>query len=84
VTNSDKKLARATGHHFEYEFYVVRDDLNAFALPGGKCLSMLSHHLHQIRGRVSWAIAHELSTPCFPTGFTSLGNLIANVTQFVP
>jgi len=35
------KLAHATGRDFEYEFYVVLDDdLNAFALPGGKCLSM--------------------------------------------
>jgi len=42
-----QKLARATGRNdFEYEFYVVLDDdLNAFALPGGKCLSMLEPSL---------------------------------------
>ena len=89
VNELGQKLAKVSGRNdFQYEFYVVLDDgLNAFALPGGKVF-INAGAIAQTKSEAELAglIAHELSHAVLSHSFQLIaqGNLIANVTQYVP
>ncbi|MEW5856885.1 MAG: M48 family metalloprotease [Cyanobacteriota bacterium] len=89
VREIGNKLATVAGRQdFEYEFYVVLDDdLNAFALPGGKVFVNAgaiarTHSEAELAG----LLAHELSHAVLSHGFqlVTQGNLTASVTGFIP
>lgn len=89
VREIGNKLATVAGRQdFEYEFYVVLDDdLNAFALPGGKVFVNAgaiarTHSEAELAG----LLAHELSHAVLSHGFqlVTQGNLTASVTEFIP
>lgn len=89
VNEIGRKLAQVAGRDdFEYEFYIVLDDdLNAFALPGGKVFINAGAIAHtKSEAELAGLIAHELSHAVLSHGFQLVaeGNLVANVTQFVP
>lgn len=89
VNELGQKLAQVAGRNdFKYEFYVVLDDeLNAFALPGGKVFVNAGAINHtKSEAELAGLIAHELSHAVLSHGFQLVaeGNLIANVTQYVP
>ena len=89
VNNLGQKLAQATGRNeFQYEFYVVlEDDLNAFALPGGKVFVNAGAITRtKSEAELAGLLAHELSHAVLSHGFQLVaeGNLISNVAQFVP
>ncbi|MEP0756066.1 M48 family metalloprotease [Trichocoleus sp. DQ-A2] len=89
VREIGNKLATVAGRQdFEYEFFVVLDDdLNAFALPGGKVFVNAgaiarTHSEAELAG----LLAHELSHAVLSHGFqlVTQGNLTASVTGFIP
>ena len=89
VNEVGQKLAQVAGRNdFQYEFYVVlEDDLNAFALPGGKVFVNAGAIAHtKSEAELAGLLAHELSHAVLSHGFQLVaeGNLVANVTQFVP
>jgi predicted Zn-dependent protease len=89
VNELGQKLAAVTGRdEFEYQFYVVRNnELNAFALPGGKIFVNAGAILHaQSEAELAGLLAHELSHTVLSHGFqlVTSGNLTANLLQFVP
>jgi predicted Zn-dependent protease len=89
VNELGQKLAKVSGRNdFQYEFYVVLDDgLNAFALPGGKVFVNAGAIAHtKSEAELAGLIAHELSHAVLSHSFqlVAQGNLIANVTQYVP
>ncbi len=89
VNEIGQKLAAVAGRNdFEYEFYVVMDDdLNAFALPGGKVfLNAGAITKTNSEAELAGLLAHELSHAVLSHGFQLVaeGNLVANVTQYVP
>jgi len=89
VNEIGQKLAQVAGRNdFKYEFYVVLDDdLNAFALPGGKVFVNAGAIAHtKSEAELAGLLAHELSHAVLSHGFQLVaeGNLIANVTQYVP
>ncbi len=89
VREVGNKLATVAGRNdFKYEFYVVMDDrLNAFALPGGKVFVNAGAILKtKSEAELAGLLAHELSHAVLSHGFqlVSRGNLIANVTQYIP
>lgn len=89
VREVGNKLTDVAGRNdFEYEFYVVMDDrLNAFALPGGKVFVNAGAILKtRSEAELAGLLAHELSRAVLSHGFqlATQGNLIANVTQYIP
>jgi len=89
VREVGNKLAIVAGREdFQYEFYVVMDDdINAFALPGGKVFVNAGAILHtNSEAELAALLAHELSHAVLSHGFqlATQGNLTANVTQYVP
>ncbi|MEQ9549401.1 MAG: M48 family metalloprotease [Coleofasciculus sp. G3-WIS-01] len=89
VREIGNKLAIVAGRdEFEYEFYVVMDDqLNAFALPGGKVFVNAGAILKtESEAELAGLLAHELAHAVLSHGFQLVteGNLIANVTQYIP
>ncbi|HEY9673166.1 MAG TPA: M48 family metalloprotease [Waterburya sp.] len=89
VREVGNKLTAVAGRNdFEYEFYVVMDDrLNAFALPGGKVFVNAGAILKtRSEAELAGLLAHELSHAVLSHGFqlATQGNLIANVTQYIP
>ena len=89
VTEIGMTLAQYTGRDsFDYEFYVIMDEnLNAFALPGGKIFINAGAILKtDSEAELAGLIAHELSHAVLSHGFQLVteGNLLANVTQFIP
>jgi predicted Zn-dependent protease len=81
VDEIGQKLAKAAGRkEFKYEFFVIpEEDLNAFALPGGKVFI-------NSEAELAGLIGHELSHVVLSHGFqlVTQGNLISNVTQYIP
>lgn len=73
---------------FEYEFHIIMDEnLNAFALPGGKIFINGGAILKtNSEAELAGLIAHELAHAVLSHGFQLVteGNLLANVGQFVP
>lgn len=89
VNEVGNKLATMTGRKdFKYEFYVVLDDdLNAFALPGGKVFVNAGAIVRtNSEAELAGLLAHELSHAVLSHGFqlVTSGNLTANVTQLIP
>ncbi len=89
VNEIGQKLAKVAGRNeFQYEFYVVLDNqLNAFALPGGKVFVNTGAIARtDSEAELAGLIAHELSHAVLSHGFqlASEGNLLVNVTQYVP
>ncbi|HEY9607906.1 M48 family metalloprotease [Allocoleopsis sp.] len=89
VREVGNKVAQVAGRNdFEYEFYVIMDDrLNAFALPGGKVFVNAGAILKtRSEAELAGLLAHELSHAVLSHGFqlATQGNLIANVTQYIP
>lgn len=73
---------------FNYEYHVIMDDnLNAFALPGGK-IFIYSGALLQTRSEAELAglLAHEISHAALSHGFqlVTQGNLTANIVGNLP
>lgn len=89
VNQMGQKLAKVAGREeFNYEFHVVLDEkLNAFALPGGKVFVNAGAIVHSnSEAELAGLIAHELAHAVLSHGFqlVSEGNLLADVTQFIP
>jgi predicted Zn-dependent protease len=89
VNEIGQKLALVAGRNdFEYEFFVVmEEDLNAFALPGGKVfINAGAISKTNSEAELAGLIAHELSHAVLSHGFQLVaeGNLVSNVTQYVP
>jgi predicted Zn-dependent protease len=89
VNEIGQKIAKVAGRNeFKYEFYVVlEDNLNAFALPGGKVFVNAGAIARtDSEAELAGLIAHELSHAVLSHGFqlATEGNLVANVTQYVP
>lgn len=89
VNEIGKTLTTYTGRDdFEYEFHVIKDDnLNAFALPGGKIFIHAGAILNtKSEAELAGLIAHELAHTDLSHGFQLVteGNLLANVSQFIP
>ena len=83
------RLAEVAGRdEFDYEFYVVmEEELNAFALPGGKVFvnagAIVETHSE---AELAGLLAHEMAHAVLSHGFqmATQGNLTASVTQFIP
>ncbi|MGB3511084.1 MAG: M48 family metallopeptidase [Microcoleaceae cyanobacterium] len=89
VNNLGAKLAKMTGRdEFEYEFFVVNyENLNAFALPGGKMFINLGAIMKtNSEAELAGLLAHELAHTVLSHGFQlmSEGSLITSVTQYIP
>ncbi len=89
VNDIGQELASLAGRdEFEYEFYVVEeDDLNAFALPGGKVFVNAGAILStETEAELAGLVAHELAHAVLSHGFQMMtsGNLTANVLQLLP
>lgn len=89
VDELGQKLANAAGRkEFKYEFYVVLDDqLNAFALPGGKVfVNAGAIAKTNSEAELAGLLGHELSHAVLSHGFQLVteGTLTANLTQFIP
>ncbi|MGF1534854.1 MAG: M48 family metalloprotease [Elainellaceae cyanobacterium] len=89
VNELGQELAELGGRdEFEYEFYIVAaDELNAFALPGGKVFINAGAILKtETTAEFAGLVAHELSHAILSHGFQIMtgGNLVANVLRVVP
>ncbi|MDZ7961380.1 MAG: M48 family metalloprotease [Aulosira sp. DedQUE10] len=89
VNEIGQKLAKVAGRNeFKYEFFVVPDEkLNAFALPGGKIfINAGAIAKTNSEAELAGLIGHELSHVVLSHGFQLItqGNLVANVTQYLP
>jgi predicted Zn-dependent protease len=89
VNDIGQKLAKVAGRNeFKYEFFVIPDEnLNAFALPGGKVfVNAGAIEKAKSEAELAGLIGHELSHVVLSHGFqlVTQGNLISNVTQYVP
>ncbi|WP_100896998.1 M48 family metalloprotease [Nostoc flagelliforme] len=89
VNEIGQKLAKVGGRdEFKYEFFVIPEEsLNAFALPGGKIfINAGAIAKTNSEAELAGLISHELSHVLLSHGFqlVSQGNLISNVTQYLP
>ncbi|NET49865.1 MAG: M48 family metalloprotease [Merismopedia sp. SIO2A8] len=89
VDEIGQELATLAGRdEFDYQFYVIaEDELNAFALPGGKIFVNAGAITRTETGaELAGLIAHELAHAVLSHGFqlVTRGNLTANLLQFVP
>ncbi len=89
VREIGNKLTVVSGRdEFDYEFHVILDEnLNAFALPGGKVFVNAGAILKtQSEAELAGLIAHEIAHAVLSHGFqlATQGNLVANVTQYFP
>jgi len=89
VNDIGQRLARMTGRdEFEYEFFVVNnEELNAFALPGGK-IFIFSGAILQSNSEAELAglLAHELAHTVLSHGFQLMleSTLAGNTIQLLP
>ena len=89
VNEIGQKVAAVSGRDdFEYEFYVIMDDnLNAFALPGGKVFVNAGAIMKtDTEAELAGLLAHEVSHAALSHGFqlVTQGNLTANVVRYIP
>lgn len=89
VNEIGQKLAKVRGRdEFKYEFFVIPEEsLNAFALPGGKVfINAGAIAKTNSEAELAGLMGHELSHVLLSHGFqlVSEGNLISNVTQYLP
>jgi len=89
VREVGQKVASVSGRdEFEFEFYVIMDNnINAFALPGGKIFVNLGVILNtDSEAELAGLLAHEAAHSVLSHGFqlATSGSLTANITQYVP
>lgn len=89
VDEIGQKLVKVSGREeFKYEFFVIPlEDLNAFALPGGKVFINAGAIVKtNSEAELAGLIGHELSHVVLSHGFqlVTQGNLISNITQYLP
>ena len=89
VNSIGQKVAAFSGRdEFEYEFYIIMDDdLNAFALPGGKVFVNTGAILKtDSEAELAGLLAHEVAHAALSHGFqlVTQGNLTANIVQHIP
>ncbi|MBD2301494.1 M48 family metallopeptidase [Nostoc sp. FACHB-190] len=89
VNEIGQKLVKVSGRtEFKYEFFVIpEEELNAFALPGGKVfINAGAIAKSNSEAELAGLIGHELSHVVLSHGFqlVTQGNLISNVTQYLP
>ncbi|EAZ90608.1 M48 family metallopeptidase [Crocosphaera chwakensis] len=83
------KLAKVAGRdEFEYEFFVVMDEnLNAFALPGGKIfINAGAIAKTSSEAEIAGLLAHELAHSVLSHGFQQMtqGALTSSVIDYIP
>lgn len=89
VNEVGQKMARLMGRdEFEYEFFVIEDEnLNAFALPGGK-IFVHTGALSQINSEAELAglLGHEVAHAVLSHGYQRVvqGTLLSNLDRVVP
>lgn len=89
VKSVGQKVAAVSGRdEFDYQFYVVMDDqINAFALPGGKVFVNAGAIMKtESEAELAGLLAHEIAHAVLSHGFqlVSRGSLTANVAQYIP
>ncbi|GBE94022.1 peptidase M48 Ste24p [Nostoc cycadae WK-1] len=89
INEIGQKLVKVSGRtEFKYEFFVIpEEELNAFALPGGKVfINAGAIAKSNSEAEIAGLIGHELSHVVLSHGFQLItqGNLISNVTQYLP
>ena len=89
VNQIGQKIASVAGRdEFEYEFFVIMDEnLNAFALPGGKIFVNVGAIMNtDSEAELAGLLAHEVSHSVLSHGFqlVTRGSLTANVAQYIP
>ena len=89
VREVGKKVTDVAGREdFEYEFHVIMDDqLNAFALPGGKVFVNAGAIMNMnSEAELAGLLAHEVAHADLSHGFqlVSRGNLTTSVAQYIP
>ncbi|MDB9374948.1 M48 family metallopeptidase [Nodularia sphaerocarpa] len=89
VNEIGQKLVKVAGRNdFKYEFFVIPEEtLNAFALPGGKIfINAGAIAKTNSEAELAGLLGHELSHTVLSHGFqlVTQGNLIANITQYLP
>ena len=89
VREVGKKVTDVAGRDdFEYEFHVIMDDqLNAFALPGGKVFVNAGAIMNMnSEAELAGLLAHEVSHAALSHGFqlVAKGNFTASVVQYIP
>ena len=83
------KIAAVSGREeFNYQFYIVMDDnLNAFALPGGKIFINAGAIMQtDSEAELAGLLAHEVSHSALSHGFqlTTKGSLTSNIVSYIP
>ncbi|MEO1464654.1 MAG: M48 family metallopeptidase [Cyanobacteria bacterium J06633_1] len=83
------KIAAVSGREeFNYQFYVVMDDnLNAFALPGGKIFINAGAIIKtDSEAELAGLLAHEVSHSALSHGFqlATRGSLTSNIVSYIP
>lgn len=85
VTQTGLEVARLMGRDFDYEFYVVQDNnMNAFALPGGKIFVNTGTILGtNSQAELAGVLAHEAAHSVLSHGLQSFfrNNLIASIGE---
>lgn len=89
ITEIGQKIINVTGRNdFNYEFNLIMDDeLNAFALPGGKVFVNIGAILKtNSEAQLAGLLAHEISHAVLSHSFqlVTQGNLTANVIGNIP
>ena len=89
INEIGQKLAQVAGRDdFEYEFSVIMDDnLNAFALPGGKIFVNIGAIMEtESEAELAGLLAHEIAHAVLSHGFQLVteGNLTANLFGNIP
>lgn len=84
-----QKIGAASGRdEFNYQFFLVMDDeLNAFALPGGKVFVNAGAIMKtDSEAELAGLLAHEISHAALSHGFQLItkGNLTANIVSYIP
>ena len=89
INKIGQQLASVAGRgEFEYEFYTVMDEeINAFALPGGKIFINLGVIAKtDSEAEIAGLIAHELAHTVLSHGFQQMtqGSFVSSVVQYIP
>lgn len=89
INEVGQRLAKVAGRNeFEYEFFVIKDnDLNAFALPGGKIFINSGAILKaNTEAELAGLLAHEMAHAVLSHGFRLMtqGTATANLTRLLP
>lgn len=89
INEVGQRLAKVAGRNeFEYEFFVIKDNnLNAFALPGGKIFINTGAILKaKTEAELAGLLAHEMAHAVLSHGFrlVAQGTATANLTRLLP